>query len=346
MGIVADFLSTCTNVISSEARNLTYEVRRNHMDEKTDHDNRLSVITKDELEELENKVKFFTTRHATRMAYHEYGDPNGLPIIFFHGTGSHVHGMLLHKPALEYGFRIIAPDRPGVAQSDFRPGWTVLEYAQDIAGLADSLGIDKFGAIGISGAGPSLMASAYTIPERLTCVVDLACAMPVYADPEMASYLGTADRFYARIGTRLPLSLFKIPFSLLGIMQRVMKSPKSFAKMFDSSLCPADKELFKIPDLQYMLMRDFQELFRNGSTGPAYDAQTVYKEWGFSLSDIKIHIEIFQGTADIFIPKKFSEYLAKKAPDTRLNLIEGQGHFYHAACGYQMLKKVRDLFYS
>lgn len=114
--------------------------------------------------------------------------------------------------------------------------------------------------------------------------------------------------------------------------------------MFDSSLCHADKELFKQPDLQYLLMRDFQELFRHGSKGPAYDAQTVYKSWGFNLSDI--HIEVFQGTADKFIPAKFSEYLAKNAKNVRLNLLEGQGHFYHLAYGYQMLKKVADLFYA
>jgi pimeloyl-ACP methyl ester carboxylesterase len=308
-------------------------------------ENRMSLVSKEELEKLESKVKFHITRHGTRMAYHEYGDPEGKPIIFYHGTGSHVHGMLLHKPALELGFRVIAPDRPGVAQSDFRPGWTVLEYAQDIAGLADSLGIERFGAVGISGAGPSLMASAFVIPNRLHCVIDLACAMPVYADPGMATYLGTADRFYAFLGTRLPLALFKVPFSLLGIMQKVMKSPESFAKMFDSSLCPADKEIFKLPEVQYLFMRDFQELFRQGSTGPAYDAQTVYKDWGFDLKDIGFHIEIFQGTADIFIPKKFSEYLQKKAKDARLNLIEGQGHFYHLIYGYQMLEKVRVLFY-
>jgi len=91
-------------------------------------------------------------------------------------------------------------------------------------------------------------------------------------------------------------------------------------------------------------MRDFQELFRHGAEGPAYDAQTVYKEWGFNLADIDIHIEIFQGTADIFIPRQFSEYLAHTAKVVHLNLIEGQGHFYHLAYGDQMLKKVKEFY--
>jgi len=316
------------------------------METTGDKTDKLSILTQQEIEELENNVQFHMTRHGTRLAFHEYGDTKGNPIIFYHGTGSHVHGMLLHKPGLELGFRIIAPDRPGVAQSDFRPGWTILDYAQDMADLADHLGIFSFAAIGISGAGPTLMASAFAIPGRLHCVVDLACAMQVYGDPEMTKDLGTMDRLYAKLGTRLPLGLFKIPFSLLGFMQKVMRNPKSFAKMFDSSLCPADKELFKQPDFQYLFMRDFQELFRQGARGPAYDAQTVYKDWGFNLSNIEKHIEIFQGTADLFIPLKFSEYLANNAKDVRLNSIEGQGHFYHLAYGYQMLKKEKELFYN
>ena len=260
------------------------------MNDAVGNANELSIISRLEIEELEKNVQFHKTRQGTRLAFHEYGDLKGRPIFFYHGTGSHVHGMLLHKPGLEYGFRIIAPDRPGVAQSDFRTGWTILEYAQDVADLADHLGIGSFGAIGISGGGPTLMASTFIIPDRLHCVVDLACAMPVYADPEMAKYLGTMDRFYAKLGTRLPLALFEIPFSILGMTQKIMKSPKSFAKMFDSSLCPADKEILALPDFQYLFMRDFQELFLHGSKGPAYDAQTVYKEWGFNLSDIDIHV--------------------------------------------------------
>jgi len=315
------------------------------MNEAADKSEGLSLLSQHEIEELEKNVRFLQTRQGTHLAFHEYGDPDGRPLVFYHGTGSHVHGMLLHKPALKYGFRIVAPDRPGVGQSVFRPGWTILEYAKDVAELADHLGFDKFAAVGISGAGPTLMASAFSIPARLHCVVDLACAMPVYSDPAFTQHLGGVDRLYAVLGTRLPLAAFQIPFALLGFMQTVMKSPQSFAKMFDSSLCEADKEIFRLPEFQYLLMRDFQELFRHGSKGPAYDAQTVYKSWGFDLADIDFPIEIIQGTDDIFIPAKFSEYLAGKAKNARLTLVEGQGHFYHVAYGYQLMKKIAERFY-
>lgn len=311
-----------------------------------DPEKTLCMLSKQEIESLEQDVRFHETRQGTRLAYHEYGDPEGRPLVFYHGTGSHMHGMLLHKPAIEYGFRIIAPDRPGVAQSVFRPGWTPLQYARDVGDLADHLGIDRFGAIGISGAGPTLMASAASIAERLECVVALACAMPLYRDPEVVKHLGTADRFYAKLGCTLPLWLFAVPFSLLGAMQKVLRSPKSFAAMFASSLCEADKAIFALPEFQYLIMRDFQELFRQGSKGPAYDAQTVYKAWGFELGDIGIHLEVFQGSADKFVPEMFSQYLVDTAKDVRLNMIPGEGHFGHLAYGYRTLSEVKRRFYA
>ncbi|HOO64132.1 MAG TPA: alpha/beta hydrolase [Synergistaceae bacterium] len=309
----------------------------------TIHRGELSVLSPSEIEELEKNLRFYTTSGGTRLAFHEYGDPRGRPIFFYHGTGSHLQATALHKPGLRQGFRIIAPDRPGVSHSEFRKGWTPLEYARDMTELADFLGISTFGALGISGGGPTLLASAFAVPERLDWVVDLACATPVYGDSGMRRHLGKADRFYAVLGTRLPLGIFRIPFSFLGLLQTFFKSPSSFAKMFDSSLCPADKELFQNPDFQYLIMRDFQELYRHGSLGPAYDAQTVYRAWGFDIASITKPVEIFQGSSDKFVPPKFSEYLAEKNPRARLHILEGMGHFGHLAYGYDMLERLKEL---
>lgn len=306
----------------------------------------LSIPSKAEFEELEKDVRFYKTRNGARIAFHEYGDPAGHPIIFYHGTGSHVQGMCLHKPGIRYGFRIIVPDRPGIGQSDFRPNWTVLEYSRDIAELANHLGIESFGAIGISGAGPTLMATAFTNPHKLKCVVELACAMPLYRDKKAIRHLGSADRLYAILGTRLPLSAFRLPFSIIGLTMKILKKPRLFAKMFKSSLCASDQAIFALPDFQYFLMKDFQSLFSHGSKAAAYDAQTVYKDWGFNIADIHIHIEGFHGTDDKFIPIKFSEYMTKTIKKSHLNSIQNQGHFYHLVYGYQMLKKVKDLFYT
>lgn len=295
------------------------------------------IIGREEIDELQATVKFLACKDGRRLAYYEYGDPSGTPIIFAHGTGSHVHVMLLHHAAKRKKFRIIVPDRPGVGQSDFQPGRKILDGAADIAALADHLGIGKFGVMGISGGGPTVLACAYSLADRLLFAVDLAGAVPLYRDPEALKKLGTMDRFYAKIGAKLPLWLFQVPFSLIGFQMRTMKSPQAFVKMMGSSMCKPDMDLFLMPDMAYILMRDFQELFLKGAKGPSYDAQVIYLDWGFDLSKIKTRVEIRHGTEDRWVPLMFSEWLSKTVPGARLTAISGQGHFYHMAYGDETL---------
>ena len=287
-----------------------------------------SIPAREEIYELDQTKKYYITTFGTRLSYYEYGDKTGFPIVFFHGTGSHVHGMLLHRSALDKHFRIIAIDRPGVGCSDFRPDWTVLEFADEVAEIMHYLKISKFGAVGISGAGPSLMAMAYRHHEKLEFLVDLACAMPLYRDTVSVSELGTMDRIFARVGAHMPLWIVRVPFWLLGFSQKVLRSPKLFAWMFSSSLGRFDKEMFKNKDLRYLLDHDFVTLFKQGTKGAAYDAMTVYRPWGFALSDIKMHIDVFHGTDDLFVPLSFSKYLKAQIPQSKLNITKGAGHFY------------------
>jgi len=301
------------------------------------------ILSRDKIDELNSAVRFFTLKSGRKIAYYEYGDLSGKPIIFCHGTGSHVHVMLLHEAAREHGYRIIVPDRPGVGLSDFYPQRKLLDGADDIALLADNLGIGKFGVMGISGGGPTVLACAYRLKDRLDFAVDLAGAAPLYSDKEALKKLGTIDRIYAKIGTHLPLFLFQIPFALLGFQQKRLKDPQAFANMMRSSMCDADMELFVTPEMQYVFMRDFQELFRQGSRGPALDAQLIYHKWDFDVSKITMHFEIRQGSEDRWIPPYFSQYLAKVLPDVKLNIIEGQGHFYHMAYADDTLSFVDKL---
>jgi len=299
------------------------------------------IISSAELEELNSRVSFFTKNNGKRIAFYEYGDKNGIPIIFCHGTGSHVHVMLLHNSAKRLGYRIIVPDRPGIGLSDFEPKRKLLDGADDIAALANHLGISRFGVMGISGGGPTLLACAYKLAERLMFVVDLAGAVPLYTDPIALKQLGSLDRFYAKLGAHMPLYLFQIPFAFLGFQQKILKNPKAFANMMRSSMCKEDMALFDIPQMQYLFMRDFQELFRQGARGPAFDAQLIYLPWEFDIRQIRVHVDIHQGSEDRWVPSYFSQYLVKTLPDATLTMIPGQGHFYHMAYAEDTLKMLK-----
>jgi pimeloyl-ACP methyl ester carboxylesterase len=291
------------------------------------------LISPEEIERLSAQTEWLEMRGGRRLAYYQYGARDGIPTFFCHGSGSHVHATLFHKAAEKFGYRFIVPDRPGVGLSDFDPKRTILDGARDIAHLAGHLGIEKFGVAGLSGGGPTLFACAHAFPSRLKFVVDLACATPLFTDAKAIGELGLADRIFAKLGQWTPLALFQIPFAYL---KRQMKTAESFARTFRSSMCPADAKLFENPTLQYMFLRDWQELFRQGTKEAALDAQLIYHPWGFDLRDIRCHVDVRHGTEDRWVPLSFSKYLETVVPDVTLHRLEGQGHFYHMVYAEEM----------
>lgn len=296
----------------------------------------------DELDVLQQQVQYLTLDRGRKLAYYVIGDPGGRPVIYFHGSGSHIEGLAFHKAALKRNRMVIVPDRPGIGFSDYQKGRTWLDWVDDVTRLADALGLGRFSVVACSGGGPSLLACAVKIPERLDGVIDLACAGPYFRDPEMIKQLGAADRFYAKRGAKMPLWFFQVPFSLLGMSVKASKGPDAFLKLMKGSVCDADAEAAKDPDVAYYLWRDMKESFRQGSKGPAYDAQLIYKDWGFDPGEIQIPVHIYHGTDDRFVPLSFSERLTGALPKASLSKIEGEGHFYHLLHAGEVLDNLAD----
>lgn len=104
-----------------------------------------------------------------RLAYAEYGNPNGHPTLYFHGGGaSRLEPLLLGDDVFtRLGLRLIAPDRPGIGQSDFQPNRGFSDWVKDIEALANGLELDKFSVWGVSAGGGYAAVCAAKIPERL-----------------------------------------------------------------------------------------------------------------------------------------------------------------------------------
>ncbi len=71
------------------------------------------------------------------MAFSEYGDPNGEPVLFCHGwPSSRTMAQLTDEAAQKLGVRIISPDRPGISDSSFEAGRTLLDWPTAVRALA------------------------------------------------------------------------------------------------------------------------------------------------------------------------------------------------------------------
>ncbi len=117
------------------------------------------------------------------VAYAEAGDPGGVPVLHLHGAGlSRLEVLMFDAEARAAGVRLIGPDRPGCGYSEPNPKLTLVQYADDLAGLADTLGIDRFVASGVSSGGTYAMAAASALPDRVAGVVPINSATPT-SDP-------------------------------------------------------------------------------------------------------------------------------------------------------------------
>jgi pimeloyl-ACP methyl ester carboxylesterase len=95
----------------------------------------------------------------------ELGPPDGAPVFAFHGTiGSRWHFTADDGPIAAAGVRLIAPDRPGYGLSSFHRGRQLRDWVDDVAFLADHLGLAHFSVMGVSGGGPHVAVVPVSCP--------------------------------------------------------------------------------------------------------------------------------------------------------------------------------------
>jgi pimeloyl-ACP methyl ester carboxylesterase len=103
------------------------------------------------------------------LAYEDYGDPDGKPVVFTHGFGD---SRLIRSPddalTASLGVRVIAPDQPGVGGSSPKSGRKMVDRGVDVEELVGHLGIGEFAVAGHSGGGPHALAIAHHFPDRVT----------------------------------------------------------------------------------------------------------------------------------------------------------------------------------
>src|SRR5205823_442469 len=116
-----------------------------------------------------NRENFVQLEGDAVVAFEEYGDPNGEPVIFCHGwPSSRTMARLTDEPARDLGIRIISPDRPGISRSSLQLNRKLADWPRVIERVLDHVGISQFRALAISGGAPYAYAMAATIDRKST----------------------------------------------------------------------------------------------------------------------------------------------------------------------------------
>lgn len=264
------------------------------------------------------------TVRGHRLAVAEAGDPNGFPVFYAHGNpGSHLELALLDEDARRFGYRIIAFDRPGFGQSPFIKPYSLKDFADDLAALADLKKIARFGLIGWSSGVPPVVATNYYYPQRVVFTFAISGYTDFSRFPDAKQFMADKGLPGAKLAQNHPLAF---SMTVWGVRRVDLYRPDFYLREAVKKMPPFDRRMLDSPDSACLFMRTQQEGLRQGSDGAVQDLKVQWRYWGFEMNQVKNPVKIMQGEADPFVPQAFGRHLSKNLANGQLQLLPGKGH--------------------
>lgn len=270
-----------------------------------------------------------------RMAYSEWGDRGGRPIILINGTPT---SRLLCPDAAATeaaGVRLITIDRPGYGRSDPRVGRSILDWVDDFVELAAFLDLPPSPVIGWSAGGPYAMALGYRLPERVPTLALAASLVPFDEFPEFLDALPESLRAAIEL-----LRRDRAAGTAAFEKERAWFSTEGWETMFAHSWGDADDRVLADPPTMAAMKAMVCEAAHQGSVGFVADSIAMYSPWGFSVTEIEQPVHVFCGAADRQVEPAEMDFLVEAIPAATFVRYPDEGHLFVMAHWGEMLAAV------
>ncbi len=259
------------------------------------------------------------------IAVEEYGDRNGVPVIFCHGwPSSCTMAELTDDAARATGVRIISPDRPGISGSSFHENRKLTDWPPVVKELADHLGLAEFRMLAISGGAPYAFATAWAMPERVRAIAVVSGAPPIV---DLADHGGLLPLYrwmlvLYRARPELLRKLFRIarPFASLRMSIRVARRLLRF-------LQPCDAEALRDAVAFNACFESQRRAWRGSTDGVMMDARIYAEPWGFALEDVDVPVRLWHGKKDRSFSYRVAEEVEKRLPNCTARYFDDAGHY-------------------
>lgn len=280
----------------------------------------------------------FTLADGRRLAWREYGDPAGVPLLALHGTpGSRLKFSTTDGPARALGLRVIAPDRWGYGHTHPHPDPGLSRFPADVSALAAHLGLTRFAVMGISGGGPYAAAAAALLPESIAALALVAPVGPIAGESDVV--LDRFHRFCFGWFARDP----RAPHITFRAFRRIMLlAPKTGMAIAMSRVPDADRAVLAADGVSARLTETFIEGMRPGAAGPATDMLVFGRPWQVPLERATMPARLWLGDQDRSVPISAARRLAERLPDCTHVRLPGEGHLWVAVNYAEVLRWIAD----
>ncbi|GAA4660100.1 alpha/beta fold hydrolase [Gordonia humi] len=264
-------------------------------------------------------------KRRRRMGFSEFGAPGGPTIVWLHGTPG--ARRQIPTEAREYaerrGFRLIGLDRPGVGSSTVHSYSCIADFAHDFQLVLDTLGVDRFSVIGLSGGGPYSLAVSHVLADRVVSTGIVGGVAPVTGpDAIEGGAMGIARHAVPLIDVAgHPIG--KALSSILSVARPIADPAISLYARLSPE---ADRELLGRPEFRAMFLDDLLHGGSRRMDAPFADLRLFVRDWGFRIGDVEAPIDWWHGDADNIVPYEHGAHMAALLPNATLHTLPAQSH--------------------
>ena len=261
------------------------------------------------------------------IAFEEYGDPSGTPVIFCHGwPSSRTMAQLADQSARSLGVRIISPDRPGISGSSIQVDRKLSDWPSVVERLVDDFEIGEFRILAISGGAPYAYATAVALPERVRAIAVVGGVIPF---AELKDFKGLLPLYrwmlaFYRIRPPLLRRFFCLAQPFLSLRPPIRLRPL-LLKMLLLRACDAaslrDDAAFEA------IFESQRRAWRGSVEGVLIDARIYAEPWGFAIEDVRVPVRLWHGTEDRAFAVGLAEEIANRFPNCKSRFVQDEGHY-------------------
>ena len=278
-----------------------------------------------------------------QIGFAEFGDPQGRAVFWLHGTPGARRQIPMEARvyAEQRQIRLIGVDRPGIGSSTPYQYDTVFAFAEDLRTIADTLGIDRFEVIGLSGGGPYTLACAAAMPDRVVAAGVLGGVAPVRGVDAISGGISTLISAAAPVVQIAGAPLRLVASTLIRLIRPVAE-PALYAY---ASISPeADRQLLVRPEFKAMFLDDLLNGSRKQLAAPFADVVVFARDWGFRLDEVKVPVRWWHGDADHIVPFDHGQHVVSRLPDAQLTHLPGESHLAGLGRAEEILDSMVELW--
>jgi len=253
---------------------------------------------------------------GTPVAYTEFGDPDGEPVVFFHGTpGSRLLAGLYDDPAQTRGVRVLSFDRPGYGETPPVAEYDQTDSPELLAAVLDDAGVESADLVAFSGGAPHALAAAAANADRVGDVDVVSGGVPASVREETP----TPQRVLGSLAEHAPRLLGGL---LRGQAWAARRLPASFVVAQYTTDGGED-----LPEaVRELVKRDFLKALAAHRAGVVRESRQFTGDWTFPLSAVDAEVRWWHGEDDANVPVDGARRVANRLPDCECSVLAGVDH--------------------